>query len=498
MSDIKLLLIDDDEAVRKPIALFLKKRGFEVMEAENGKTGIERYKKIKPDLILVDLRMPEIDGMDVISFVCSQPEHKPVIVVSGTGDLTDAIEAVRRGAWDYILKPVTDFNLILYRITKALERQKLLEENKAYQEDLEEMVEQRTAELNDAYQELSALNTELERLKNRLQDENIYLQEEIKLVHNFEEIIGESPAIKSILKEVELVAPSDTSVLILGETGTGKELIARAVHNLSNRQDRPLVKVNCAALPSTLIESELFGHEKGAFTGATNKRIGRFELADKGTIFLDEISELPLDLQSKLLRVLQEGELERVGGEDTIKVDVRVIAATNRDLKQAIKQNTFREDLYYRLNVIPIHLPPLRERKEDIPLLAMYFAKKYGKKIGKDFQAIAASTLERLKNIELPGNIRELENIIERAVIFSKTPTLSIESGVAHPGKSPYTPRDGQTLEEMERNYILHILNKTKWRIEGTSGAAEILNLHPNTLRSRIKKLKISKPAQVN
>ena len=302
---------------------------------------------------------------------------------------------------------------------------------------------------------------EVEQLKDRLQVENTYLQEEIRLEHNFDDIISASEAFKKVLRSVEQVASTDATVLVLGETGTGKELVARALHTLSSRKERPLVKVNCAALPANLIESELFGHEKGAFTGALARKQGRFELADGGTIFLDEIGDLPLDLQAKLLRALQEGEIERVGGTQTIKVDVRVIAATNRDLEEASRSGEFREDLFYRLNVFPIALPPLRERSEDVPLLANHFIKKFGAKMGKKITAVPQKVMATLQAYDFPGNIRELENIIERAVILTRDQTLQLDQSLELL-KSPAASEGDCTLEEVERQHILTVLEKTK------------------------------------
>ena len=352
----------------------------------------------------------------------------------------------------------------------------------------------------------------MEREKARLEAQNTYLIEEIKETHNFEEIVGQSRALAEVIEKVKLVASTDSSVLILGETGTGKELVARAVHSNSERRNRPLVKVNCAALPVGLIESELFGHEKGAFTGAIDRRIGRFELAHGGTIFLDEIGDMPPDLQAKLLRVLQEQEFERVGGSNLIKVDVRVIAATNRDLFRSASEGTFRQDLYYRLNVFPIQLPPLRERREDIPPLVHYFVRRFSLKIGRKITRIQRETMERLMNYSWPGNVRELENVIERAVILSPGIELEVAPGVlpeiaavasAHAAaprpapeeKSPEAPSP-QSIDQVERNHILEVLIRTNWRIEGSDGAAALLNLNPSTLRSRMKKLGVQRSTQ--
>lgn len=344
--------------------------------------------------------------------------------------------------------------------------------------------------LEIANEELQERLGEIEYLKNQLQAENKYLQEEIKLNHNFDEIITRCKNFQRVLQQIEQVAATDATVLILGESGTGKELIARAIHNISNRSRRPLVKVNCATLPANLIESELFGHERGAFTGAMERKTGRFELADGGTIFLDEIGELPVDLQAKLLRVLQEGEFERLGNPRTIKVNVRVIAATNRDLEQAIVKKEFREDLYYRLNVFPISCPPLRDRKEDIPLLVKHFCQKYEGKMAKKILHIPSKVMDALMAYHWPGNIRELENIIERALILSRGDTL--EYGDWLPAEKQAAVAAGpQKLEDIERTHILDILQQTGWKVSGEKGAAKILGLNPTTLEARMKKLGI-------
>ena len=341
---------------------------------------------------------------------------------------------------------------------------------------------------------------EVERLEVRLRAENQYLRQEIKVSHNFEEIIGEGPAMIKAKRLVEQVAATDATVLILGETGVGKELFARAIHNLSWRRERPLIKVNCAALPSSLIESELFGHEKGAFTGATARRAGRFELANGGTIFLDEIGELPIELQAKLLRVIQEGEFERLGGSQTIRTDIRIVAATHRDLRRMIQAGTFREDLFYRLNVFPVSVPALRDRREDIPQLVTHFVRKFSRQQGKTIGSVPDHVQSALREYGWPGNIRELENVIERAVILSNHGTLRIDgSFAAREGGSPDGEEaappgaDRRSLQDVERSHILNVLRQTSWRIAGRHGAALILDLHPNTLRSRMAKLGITK-----
>jgi transcriptional regulator with GAF, ATPase, and Fis domain len=337
-----------------------------------------------------------------------------------------------------------------------------------------------------------------EQEKARLQQENLYLQEEIKAGHNFEEIVGRSPALAAVLDTVRRVAGTDTTVLITGETGTGKELVARAVHSASKRQEKPLIKINCAALPSGLVESELFGHEKGAFTGALARRLGRFELAQGGTLFLDEVGDLPPEAQAKLLRVLQEREFDRVGGTAPIRADVRVLAATNRDLLQAVRDKAFREDLYYRLSVFPIHLPPLRDRKEDLPLLVHFLVSKVAARVGKHVEGVSAATMQRLLAYPWPGNVRELENILERAVILSNGPLLEIAAAIL-PATGTVGAASAGTpalrLETVERNHIAAVLTQTGGVIEGLNGAAAVLGLHPSTLRSRIKKLGISRSA---
>jgi len=332
---------------------------------------------------------------------------------------------------------------------------------------------------------------------NKLTEEKLYLQDEIRTEYNFEEIIGESPALKQILQQLETVAPTDSSILILGETGTGKELIARAIHHLSARRERTLVKVNCASIPTGLLESELFGHEKGAFTGAIAQRVGRFELAHRGTLFLDEVGDIPLELQPKLLRVLQEQEFERLGSSRTIRVDVRLVAATNVDLAQRVKNNQFRSDLYYRLNVFPVTIPPLRERREDIPLLVRYFAQKYARRMKKPINSIPVKAMTALSEYPWPGNVRELENFIERAVILSRGEELQLPlAELKQRVKStPALFHDGlATLEHAEREHIVRALGETDWVIGGPSGAAAKLGMKRTTLQSRIKKLGIARP----
>jgi transcriptional regulator with GAF, ATPase, and Fis domain len=356
----------------------------------------------------------------------------------------------------------------------------------------------------------NALN-EVRQLKERLEVENTYLLEEVSGVHRFGEIGGRSDSIAKALRHAELVAPTDATVLITGETGTGKELLARAVHARSKRSHRPLVNVNCAGLPASLIESELFGHEKGAYTGAATKRIGRFELANEATIFLDEVGELPLELQAKLLRVLQEGEFERLGSSKTIKVNTRVIAATNRDLGLAVKAGMFRDDLYYRLNVYPINLPPLRARKEDIPELVQTFLSEASRRLGRTFNDASQRVIEGFMKYDWPGNVRELQNVVERMAVTAKGSQLTLPADWMSDSQTPlrYEPVNSQrvnsavaaqqetTVESIERAHILRILEQRHWRIEGSQGAAIVLGLKPSTLRSRMRKLHIDRSADV-
>jgi formate hydrogenlyase transcriptional activator len=338
-----------------------------------------------------------------------------------------------------------------------------------------------------AYEEIAAL-------KSRLEQENLYLQEESRAEAVFADVVGESPAIRKVLASVRMVAGTDSTVLVTGETGTGKEVVVRAIHGLSGRKGKILVKVNCAALPSGVIESELFGHEKGAFTGALARRVGRFELANGGTLFLDEVGDLPLELQAKLLRVLQEGEFERLGGTQTLKVNVRMIAATNRDLKLAVEEGRFRADLFYRLNVFPIAIPPLRERMEDVTRLTRHFVMTYASKMGKSIESISEQAMSKLTAYSWPGNVRELQNVIERAVILSPKNRLELDDSLAVSVGDPRTD-PAQTLEAIEREHILSVLESVGWRVSGERGAAKILGLKRTTLEARMNKLGISRPS---
>jgi formate hydrogenlyase transcriptional activator len=481
-----ILVVDDTPTNLEVLVGYLKDSNFQIIVATDGEKALERLKYVHPDVILLDVMMPGIDGFETCRRLKEDDETRdiPVIFMTALSETVDKVKGFSVGAVDYITKPFQQEE-VLARVQTHLTLRFLQQRLQVANEQLEKRVAERTAELKAAL-------GEVEELKDRLQEENIYLQQEIKLSHNFEEIITQSGNFGKVLEEVEQVAVTDATVLILGETGTGKELLARAVHSISNRKDRPLVKVNCAALPANLIESELFGHEKGAFTGALARKSGRFELADGGTIFLDEIGDLPLELQAKFLRVLQEEEFERLGGTSTIKVDVRVIAATNRDLEEVVAKGDFREDLFYRLNVFPIESPSLRERKEDIPLLVEHFVGKYGTRIGKKITTVPHKVMDALQAYDWPGNVRELENIVERAVIISRGTQFELGNWLS---KTTFSSGVASipTLEEKEREHILEVLEVAGWRVRGEGGAAEILGMKPTTLDARMKKLNIER-----
>ena len=391
-----------------------------------------------------------------------------------------------------IFSEVNQTQLILLAIEDVTERE-------YYKRHLEEIVDKRTIELRAAREKAekgkqiaeTALS-EIQELKDQLEAEKAYLQEEIKLEYNHEDMIGKSDGLKYVLYKIEQISNSNTIVLVLGETGTGKELVARAIHGLSLRKKRALVKVNCATLPSNLIESELFGHEKGSFTGSHSRHLGRFEVANDATLFLDEIGELPLELQPKLLRVIQDGEFERLGSSNTIKVDTRIIAATNRNLEEEVRKGRFRDDLWYRLNIFPITMPPLRDRVEDIPLLVDFYVKKISKRLGKTIEVISSRIMNALQNYHWPGNVRELENVLERAVINSSGPKLHLVDELKKPHKD--LTRSQKRLDEVERDYIFQVLEQTQWKVSGKNSAAEILGLDRSTLRARMRKLGIIKP----
>jgi formate hydrogenlyase transcriptional activator len=429
-----------------------------------------------------------LDGSPPATAVASR---RPVVLKSADCDLARQSEMARRHLAEG-LKSACFIPLINRdRVLGTLNVGSLRED--AFTEDDVDLLVQVANQIAIAVGNALAFG-QIAELKAKLAEEKLYLEDEIRTEHNFEEMVGESEALKRVLKKVETVAPTDSTVLIQGETGTGKEMIARAIHNLSRRRDATFVKVNCAAIPSGLLESELFGHEKGAFTGAIAQKVGRFELAHRGTLFLDEIGDIPLELQPKLLRVLQEQAFERLGGTRTIRVDVRLVAATNQDLAQMVADREFRSDLYYRVNVFPIVVPPLRERTEDIPLLVRYFAQKYARRMNKTIETIATETMEALERWRWPGNVRELENLIERAVILSQGPVLRVPLTELKPvGESATTSADTiATLEAAEREHILRALRETRGIVGGPRGAASLLGMKRTTLQSRMRKLGIS------
>src|SRR5262245_38182870 len=413
MAAASVLLVDDNPDNLSLLAGILRERGYQTRMATSGRWALESVRVARPDVIMLDVSMPEMDGYEVCRRLKSDPATKdiPVIFISALDAAVDKVKAFQQGGIDYLTKP--------FQAEEVVART----ENHLKTQALQKELELRNAELKKRNDDLVAAHqaiTQHRQTEESLQQENVQLWEALKSESSGTEILGNSPALRKVLEKVNQVAGTDSTVLISGETGTGKELIAQAIHERSNRKHRVLIKVNCAALPPTLIESELFGHEKGSFTGALNRKIGRFELAHRGTLFLDEIGDLPLDLQAKLLRVLQEREFERVGGTQTVKADIRIIAATNRDLEKAVREEKYRLDLYYRLKVFPIMVPPLRERRGDVELLVRHFVARFARKMGKTISEIPARVMDALLAYSWPGNVRELENVIERAVIITR------------------------------------------------------------------------------
>lgn len=487
-----VLAVDDTPNNISLLVDTLGSDGCRVLVATNGVDAVEQAEYARPDLILLDVVMPGMDGFETCRRLKARESTRdiPVIFMTVLDNLPDKILAFELGAVDYVTKPFRHEEVIA-RVGTHLRMRRLQSELTAVNLELERRVRERTSDLQAAMEKL-------EQLKNRLQAENRYLQTEISENGQFCGIIGESAALRDVLTKVDMVAPSTTTVLICGETGTGKELIARAIHERSARNGKPMVKLNCSAMSAGLVESELFGHVKGAFTGATEKRVGRFELADKGTFFLDEVSELPLESQVKLLRVLQEQEFEPVGSARTMRVDVRVIAATNRDLLADVQAGRFRADLFYRLNVFPIDVPPLRMRRDDIGLLAEHFLERSARRIGKSFDGIQPDVMARLVQQDWPGNIRDLQNTIERAAILSPAPKFRIDWDMGQgewPTSGIATELSAQesSLEVVERRHIVNVLRQTRGVIEGPGGAARILGLKPSTARFRIRRLRIDR-----
>ena len=447
---------------------------------------------IEIPLIICDYILPGMSGTELLRKIHEEHPNIITVLLTGRADTQAVADAVNyANLYRFIGKPWEEKDMVL-TIKQGLEKYDLEKQIKQQNKDLIKLLEKKNIEIDKrkkAEKDLKRSVREIAYLKERLEEENIYLKQEINVEKSFEDIIGESDPLKYVIYRIEQVADSNTTVLIQGETGTGKELVARAIHKSSSRNERPLIKVNCAAIPSELIESELFGHEKGAFTGAYERKLGRFEVAHKGTLLLDEIGELPMNMQAKLLRAIEFGEFERVGNSKPIKVDVRLIASTNRNLETEVNEGRFRKDLFYRLNVYPVTVPPLRQRKSDIASLVKIFVERNAKKLGKEIDIIPQKVLDSLHDYDWPGNVRELENVIERAVILTKNNTLHVEI----PKDSSIKYEELRTLRQIEKEYILQILEKTKGKISGHDGAAQILGLHPNTLRSRMEKLGIQR-----
>jgi DNA-binding NtrC family response regulator len=459
MSDTGALVyvVDDDPYARDGVADLLRSAGLMAQTFASGEEFLAAPRLKAPSCVVLDVNLPGVNGLDLQQELAKSDVQVPVIFLTGHGDIPMTVRAVKAGAVNFLTKPFDDEEL-----------------------------------LNAVRQCITSY-----------EEERLYLESEIRSEHNFEDIVGKSNALRKVLEQVAIVAPTDSTVLLHGETGTGKELVARAVHNLSPRKDRMFVRLNCAAIPSGLLESELFGHEKGAFTGALIQKKGRFELADRGTLFLDEIGDISMELQPKLLRAIQEHEFERLGSTRTIQVNVRIIAATHRDLTAMIRKNEFREDLFYRLNVFPIEIPPLRERREDIPLLVNYFVSKLSRRMGKKIKSIPKQAMEFLANGSWPGNVRELENFIERAVILTEgnelnVPLPSLKNAMPAPRTSSVSSshdvaRPSVSFHDAERQAILDALKTSSGRLAGAGGAAERLGLKRTTLQNKMHRLGITK-----
>jgi len=456
----RILVVDDDLEIREGVADVLRQAGYHVDEAKDGKKAIKCIETGSYDLVLTDLNLPKADGMKVLRHVLDESPDTICIILTGFGTIKGSVEAIKMGAFDYISKPVKSDEIVIV-VEKALKFR-------------------------------------------RLERENILLKQQLRKKYQFENFIGDSKPIQKVFELIEKVADTDSTVLITGESGTGKELIAKAIHYNSYRRDNPMVVINCGAIPEELLESELFGHEKGAFTGAHKMRVGRFELANGGTIFLDEIGDMSPNLQVKLLRVLQEQKFERVGGTRTLEIDVRIIAATNKNLINAVNRGSFRQDLYYRLNVIPIRVPPLRHRKSDIPLLIDFFFKRIDPRKRNGINGFSSKAEDALVAYDWPGNVRELENMVERMSILANGDKIELEDvpgsikgkGAKIESIEVTIPKDGivfdQAVEEYERKLILEALNETNWV---KTKAAKLLNINRTTLIEKMKKKKLAKPA---
>jgi DNA-binding NtrC family response regulator len=468
-----VFVVDDDRSIRESLQNLIQSMGLSVLTFASAQEFLTSQRADAPSCLVLDVELPGLSGLDLQEELVKADIQIPIIFITGHGDIPMTVRALKAGAIEFLTKPLRDEDL-LNAVDQAINRSR-----------------------------------QIEQLKNKSAEEKPLSEDELRSEIGFSEIVGQSAALRRVLEDVEIVASTDSSVLIHGETGTGKELIARAIHNLSLRNSKPFVKLNCAAIPSGLLESEMFGHERGAFTGAISQRVGRFELANRGTMFLDEIGEVPLELQPKLLRVLQEREFERLGSTKTLHTDARLIAATNRDLEAMVAEQKFRSDLYYRLNVFPVRVPTLRERAEDIPLLVRHFAQKFSRHMSKAIDTIQPETMTMLVEYPWPGNVRELQNVIERAVIVTKGSVLNVPGddlrlsngtsiplaldATMIPWSSPNAgPGNMRTiLDDTERKQILSALEQTNWTVAGPNGAAARLGMKRSTLQSRMQRLGI-------
>ena len=452
-----VFVVDDDRSIRESLRNLIRSVGLNVQTFASAQEFLTSQRPEAPSCLVLDVKLPGLNGLDLQQELAKADVQIPIIFMTGYGDIPMTVRAMKSGAVEFFTKPFR-VDHMLNAVEQAIDRSR-----------------------------------QIEQLKKKPSEEKQYSEDELRSEISLSEIVGQSAALRRVLNQVETVARTDSTVLIYGETGTGKEMIASAIHNLSLRRSNPFVKLNCAAIPTGLLESDFFGHEKGAFTGAAGKRIGRFEFANSGTLFLDEIGDMPLELQPKLLRVIQEQEFERLGSTRTIHVDVRLVVATNSDLSQMVLQKQFRSDLYYRLNVFPIVIPPLRERREDIPLLVRHFVQKHARRMKKRIDALPTEAITALSEYHWPGNVRELENFIERAVILSEGTKLPVP---VHELESE--PREETqpvtTLKSAERDHIMRALHETKWIIGGHTGAAAKLGMKRTTLQSKIRKHGISRP----
>jgi DNA-binding NtrC family response regulator len=455
-------VVDDDASIRDSLRDLIASAGLRVQTFASAQEFLAGPRPGAASCLVLDVQLPGLSGLDLQQELAKLDVQIPIIFITGHGDIPMTVRAMKAGAIEFLTKPFRDDDL-LNAVDQAIKRSR-----------------------------------QMEQLRNKPAEEKKYPENELRSEISFSEIVGQSAALRRVLKEVETVAPTDSTVLIYGETGTGKELIARAIHNLSLRRSNPFVKLNCAAIPTGLLESELFGHERGAFTGAFAQRIGRFELANRGTIFLDEIGDIPLELQPKLLRVLQEREFERLGSTRTLHTDARPIAATNSNLAERVNDKRFRIDLYYRLNVFPIVVPPLRERREDIPLLVRHFVEKYTRRIKKSIETIPPEAMKALSEYPWPGNVRELEHFVERSVILSDDSSLQPPlAELARQKNLSTTLSNPTTLREAEREHILRALKEARWVVGGPEGAAARLGMKRTTLNSLVKRLGIDRLAKV-